>query len=424
MRTVLVAALVCVVTCGTFGCDPESGGEQDAGLIPGGDGGGVLTERDAGVDAGHDGNGDSDAGTDGGTDTDPDAGPKKWVSGYYVGYQRDLYPPDRVDYAAMTHILIGRVTPNWDGTVDTHFDIDPVKGPAFARDTIQRARQAKTKTLLMVGGAGEYGDWVSAASSANRAQFVSNLVQIVEQFGVDGLDLDWEPIAASDEQTVLQLVKDLKKARPGILLSFPVGWVNTNFPDVTSFYGELAEVVDQLNIMSYDMSGAYPGWSSWHNSALYGEGGTMPSSISSSVNAYVAAGVPKEKLGIGLAFYGQCWTPPVTGPRQDSEGSQIVASDNVMSYTNIMNAYFSADARHWDDVSKVPYLSFSSANGPQGCSFVSYEDAQSITEKGAWVRAQGLGGTIIWTIAQGHLPNAPAGQRDPLLRAVKQAFNP
>ena len=38
------------------------------------------------------------------------------------------------------------------------------------------------------------------------------------------------------------------------------------------------------------------------------------------------------------------------------------------------------------------------------------------------VRAQGLGGTIIWTISQGHLADRPVGQRDPLLDAVRAAF--
>jgi GH18 family chitinase len=42
--------------------------------------------------------------------------------------------------------------------------------------------------------------------------------------------------------------------------------------------------------------------------------------------------------------------------------------------------------------------------------------------KGALVRAQGLGGTIIWTISQDHLVNRPPGQRDPLLDAVRAAF--
>lgn len=78
--------------------------------------------------------------------------------------------------------------------------------------------------------------------------------------------------------------------------------------------------------------------------------------------------------------------------------------------------------RVWDTTARVPYLSSATPLGAAGCNFVSYEDAQSIAEKGALVRAQGLGGTIIWTISQDHLVNRPPGQRDPLLDAVRAAF--
>ena len=49
---------------------------------------------------------------------------------------------------------------------------------------------------------------------------------------------------------------------------------------------------------------------------------------------------------------------------------------------------------------------------------------QSIAEKGAHVKAHGLGGAIIWTIGQGHLPNAPVGSQDPVLKAAYNAIVP
>ena len=95
-----------------------------------------------------------------------------------------------------------------------------------------------------------------------------------------------------------------------------------------------------------------------------------------------------------------------------------------MSYTNIMAQYYDAAARQWDSAASVPYLSFATGKGPQGCNFISYDDEQSITAKGSYVKAQGLGGTIVWTIQQGHLPSAPAGKQDPLLRAAYNSIVP
>jgi chitinase len=76
----------------------------------------------------------------------------------------------------------------------------------------------------------------------------------------------------------------------------------------------------------------------------------------------------------------------------------------------------------WDAAAQQAYLSSSSGAGPQRCHFVSYEDPQSILAKGAYARAHGLGGAIVWTVNQGHLPAQPAGSRDPLMQAAYEGF--
>jgi chitinase len=342
-----------------------------------------------------------------------------WVSGYYVGYQKDLYPIANVDFAALTHLFVGRVWPNSNGTLDTTFDIDAVNGPQFATAATTAAHAAGVKTVLMVGGAGVY-TWTSAASAAYRATFVANLISAMDNYGFDGLDLDWEPLDTADEPELTALAQALRQARPGLILTAPVGWINANFPDAqTAYYVSVAPLFDQINIMSYGMAADWPGWESWHSSALSGETGSTPSSISSSVNYYLSIGMPRQRLGIGIGFYGQCWQG-VTAPLQT--GGTEVADDNTMSYTNIMTGYYSAGRAHWDASAQVPYLGSNTAFGSQQCKFVSYDDAQSIAAKGAYVHQNHLGGTIVWTIAQGYLPTQPAGQRDPLMEALRTSF--
>ena len=141
-----------------------------------------------------------------------------------------------------------------------------------------------------------------------------------------------------------------------------------------------------------------------------------PSSWNVSTNR---SGVPRTRLGIGIPFYGACWRN-VTAPRLF--GGTLVASDNTMSYRNIVQGYYTPAVRLWDDEAKMPYLSSNAPLGAQQCTFVSYDDEQSIAAKGAFVRTNGLGGTIVWTISQGHLADRPAGQRDPLLQAIRQSF--
>jgi chitinase len=351
------------------------------------------------------------------------ANSNRWVSGYYVGYESTLYPADKIDFSALTHLIVGRVWPNSNGSLNTTFDMDATSGPAMAQDLAQRAHAAGRKAVLMVGGAGTNwnNEWTSATNSATRAAFIKNLVSVANQLGYDGWDLDWEENISYPQ--FLALVKELRAAAPNKVLTIPVGWINMNFPALDPFYGNVAPYVDQLNVMSYVMADAWGGWLSWHSSALRGAAGSYPSSVESSVNAYLAAGVPAQKLGVGTGFFGECWSAPVTGPRQAVQGgSHVVASDGEMSYANIMNQYYTAGRAFYDNAAEAAYLSATTPFGPKGCAFVSYENEQSVAAKGAYVKANHLGGTIIWTINQGY--NPASSTPDSLLQAVKKAFLP
>ena len=353
----------------------------------------------------------------------PPSSSGRWISGYYPGYQRSLYPETQVDFSVMTHVMVGAVQPTANGGVTRDFYIDNTNGPLMARNLSARAHQFGRKAILMLGGAGSRDLLVSATSSANRATFVANLIRTMDDLGYDGIDVDWEPVEDSDKPQLLQLLRDLRAARPGMLITFPVMWTNANFP-ADAWYAQVAPLVDQLNIMSYGMADNWGGWVSWHHAALYGEASNRPSSVASSVRAYVAAGVPASKLGIGLSSYGSCWRGASTMLQTLGSTAGVVASDNEMSYANIMSQYHTSSAYRWDATARAGYLSFATQTGPQGCTMVSYEDVQSITEKGAYVKSAGLGGAIMWTVQQGYLPSAPAGQQNPLLTAAYNSIVP
>jgi chitinase len=346
----------------------------------------------------------------------------KWVGGYYPGYQRTQYPPNEIDFSAITHLFVGAGLPQANGSIDMTLYVDQTQGAALARDLVSRAHAAGRKAILMLGGAGADAGFRAAATDANRATFVQQLLKVVDDYAFDGLDLDWEPIEAADQTPLLKLAQALRAARSGLILTIPVGYLNINYQTVDPFYVQLAAVVDQMNLMTYGMAGAWDGWQSWHSSALAGEGATTPTSVKSSIQKYISAGVPAAKLGVGIGFYGLCYGSPVTAPKQTLSGSTATANDNELSYANIMASYYTAASRKFDTAASVPYLSSSTPLGPQRCTYLSYEDEQSIQLKGAYVREAALGGTIIWTINEGHLASAAVGQRDPLLAAVKRAF--
>jgi chitinase len=353
-----------------------------------------------------------------------EGGTGKWVAGYYVGYERALQPVASLDVDGLTHLMVGAVLPNTNGSLATHYYIDDVDGPVWAQGAVDAAHAAGRKAIMMIGGAGTIAGWRGAASAGNRAAFVSNLLDLVDDYGADGVDLDWEPIEAQDRAPLTAVAQALRTARPALLITMPVNIVNANFSnpqDEAAFYAGIVPYLDQINLMSYGMGYDYDGWHSWFSSPLDGESGNRPTSIAHSVDYYLAAGVPAQKLGVGSGFYGTCYRN-VSQPRVPVPGGSIVASDGAMSYRNIVELYQPAMTSNYDATAQSPWLGAVAGQGPSACSYVTYEDAASIAAKGAWVRAQGLGGVIIWTISQAHFPDRPTGQRDPLLDATNAAF--
>ena len=101
---------------------------------------------------------------------------------------------------------------------------------------------------------------MGAASNQNRAAFVQNILARMDEFGYDGIDMDWEPVETADRAPLKSLICALRATRPNMILTMPVGFASSNFPGaVDAYYAEIAVDLDQINIMTYGMSGNYDG---------------------------------------------------------------------------------------------------------------------------------------------------------------------
>ncbi len=365
----------------------------------------------------------------------------KWVTGYYAGWYWTMYPPEAVDMSTMTHFVFGRYAPAL-GSLTGGQAGDLLEGAGNAHAEVEntliaKAHAAGVKTMMMIGGENDGPGFLAATANATvRARFIQNILDKAVQKGYDGVDIDWEENLDTPQgrAQALALLRELRAAsaqRPRyqaapLVLSWPGFWVNKNHPDITPWHAEVAAVVDQFNLMTYSMAGDW-GWLSWHHSPLFGAGDLYPTSIESTVQAYLDAGVPRAKLGIGIGLYGAYYNNPVTGPRQSLAGMQgWMNNGDWMNYTQRLvadNAFGQPGATyHWDDVAKQSYITYAqpwwrSSDTP--VTYLSYEDERSIAAKGQWVREQGLGGTLVWTVNYGYLPQQNA---NPQMQATKQAF--
>jgi chitinase len=370
------------------------------------------------------------------------------VLGYWAVWQATQYPLDHVAWSDLTHVALSFVLPREPAeatsgnspyaTLDSSNAAANLGGAAGIARFASTARAGGTRPLISLGGAGAGVGFAAAASAANRGRFVADVVAACAAWGYDGVDLDWEDaIVYADFQA---LVLALRAAAPaGFLITAPVGAVNLNLgidAAAKQMWTAVAGSVDQINVMTYTGSGAYPGWVVWHLDALLGNGPDHPVDVASSLAAWAALGIPKAKLGAGIGFYGRAVSAPVTAPLQSYGAAAVYENDTNLSYGNIKR-YFEGKGgavAHWDATAMTGWLSWPSEfhpawtdqfSGDQGpaTQFLTYEDPQAVAAKGAWLKQNGYGGVIIWTINEGtQYPYGADGYANPLLDATAAAL--
>jgi chitinase len=358
-----------------------------------------------------------------------------WATAYYSGKAESVLPVSDIDFTVITHVIQFALAPNPDGSLD-----EAANGivKTNAADLVKQAHAAGRKVLICVGGANSRQGFQGASAIPHRAAFIANLVRFMTAWNYDGMDLDWEPLMASDFSQYTNLVLELRSALDAVptrkLLTAAVSAYSTYGDSPSSEYAMLSALqsqFDQINIMTYDLSGAYSGWVTWFNSPIYDGGYRFSStsefvpSIDGAVRNFIANGVAPARLGIGVAFYGDVWsggTGAITGgvslPRQSWVSAPTVTQ---VSYSQILSAYYQSNFYHWDTNAGAAYLSIDKP-GAADDRFISYDDEHTCEAKIDYARARGLGGIMIWQLAQGHLPDQPAGLRDPLVQAIGRAL--
>lgn len=349
-----------------------------------------------------------------------------WVSAYYAGTMQGCGPaghlrPEQIDYSAVTHIFHFSVIPNSDGSIDY---TAKCISPENSSDLIGRAHAAGKKVLISVGGWQTEPKFLDATGNSARQKFISNLVSFIVSRGYDGIDIDWEPLSPSSTPQYVKFITELRSAldkiRPRPLLTAAV-------IEQPATFAKLQNNFDQINIMTYEMSGPSTGRSTWHNSPLYGVRrfsviGEPVHSAEGMVTNFTAAGVQPAKLGIGIEFYGALWQggdgTPTGGVSAPGQSWRTAPTIQMVPYFRIMDTYYKPQNYRWDNYALVPYLSIHNTD-PSRDMFISYDDEHSCREKVRFVRDKGLGGVIIFELGGGWRPDEPV--KDGLLQAVRNA---
>lgn len=308
---------------------------------------------------------------------------KEYVIIAYVTSWKDV----PVDPTVMTHInyAFGHVNDTFDGV--------RIDNPDRLRNIVAlKTVNSDLKVMLSVGGWGSGRFSEMASDDQRRLSFAQDCLKAVEEFGLDGIDIDWEyptsdaaGISASpdDRENFNLLMRDLRAVLgEDHLLTL----ASSAYAEYIDFWA-CEKYLDFVNIMTYDMANA-----PYHHAALYASENTK-GCCDGAVKAHIEAGVPIEKLVLGVPFYGRGGTamPRFVDYRHIEAGEEYVEM--------------------WDEVAQAPYLADKDGNLVLG-----YDTPKSLTLKCDYIKENGLLGVMYWEYAgdtpEGELSNVLAKELD------------
>lgn len=318
------------------------------------------------------------------------------VIAYYTGNGETIrqYPVEK-----LTHIIYSFLRLQHD-TLGFHNEKQ--------RNTVQQLVALKKeypnlKIMVSIGGWGGCAPCSDLFSSAeHRTTFAKTTVALFKEYGIDGLDLDWEyPAIAgypghkyqpADKNNFTALVKTLRKEMgQGYLLSFAAGGF-TKFLEQSVDWDALMPELDFVNLMTYDLVSGYSTVTG-HHTPLAGYRKNQESA-QNCVNWLLAKAVPAEKLVIGAAFYARVWenVPGINhGLYQPGKFKQGVAFKNFPEYFSDTSGY----KYYWDKKAKAPYQYNASKK-----LFATFDDKKSVSAKVKFIRRQKLGGIMFWELSE------------------------
>ena len=253
---------------------------------------------------------------------------------------------------------------------------------------------------MLISLEGDARDFALDAQPENRKAFVASCVDIflrghfapgIKQSRLfDGFDVDWESPkdvdAANFDALLQEFRRQMSALRPGLRLSIAVD----ESPQTLSGtdFAAIAPLVDQVGVMNYDYVGP---WSSKTGflAPLFSADPRDAHSIEHSIASYEAAGVPPEKLLMGLPFYGYSWTDVEIANSGLFQTGHAIKEDRPYNHIQSVASGFSVYREYR---SQAPWLF-------DGRTFWTYEDPVSIRFKASYASHQHLGGVMIWELS-------------------------
>lgn len=274
------------------------------------------------------------------------------------------------------------------------------------KETLQKLCALKNnypnlKVLVSFGG---WGGCYSCSNVFARESYRKGFAKSVKDFlienNADGFDLDWEsPViggfpnhnaSEDDKENFTKLIKELRTALPSEMeLSFDANTFKA-YVEKSVDWDRVMPFVDYVNLMTYSLPGNNPNRTG-HHTALYSSPAQIES-VDMAVRRFDSLGVPKHKLIIGAAFYGEMVETVDTINHGLGRNGVFKAHINYQGISSKL-LKDSNYTYHWDSASKAPYL-YNSTNQ----TFVTFDNRKSVSLKAKYAVENQLGGIMFWKL--------------------------
>ncbi len=316
------------------------------------------------------------------------------VIAYYAGDGQDL---GRYRWEQVTHVIFSFCHLRGD-----ELAVDNARDSVAIRNLVSLKKEfPHLQVLLSLGGWGGCETCSPVFSSPGGiGRFARSVKALTEEYGTDGIDLDWEypaiagypghPYGPADQAHFTLLVRELRRELgPEALVSFAAGGFRDYFEHSIDWEAVLP-YVDYINLMSYDLVGGYSTVTG-HHTPLYSND-RQEGSADFGVRYLVRLGVPPGKIVLGAAFYGRSWegvAPDQNGLYQAGVFKSFIPHHRFDSVLTAENGFLF----YRDSVSRAPY-----AYSAERREFATFDDAESLAGKTRYALENNLGGIMFWQL--------------------------
>ncbi|XP_059149127.1 chitotriosidase-1-like [Physella acuta] len=349
--------------------------------------------------------------------------------------------PSNINASLCTHIIyaFAKLSNNQLAPFEWNDDDTATSKGMYSKFNDLKLTNPQLKTLLAVGGynLGTAPFSQMAATPTTRARFIQTAIKFLRDRKFDGLDLDWEYPAlrgspAGDAHLFTLLVQETVDAfdleqktsgKPKLLLSAAVA-AGKETVDVAYEISAIASKLDFINLMSYDFHGSWDPVTG-HNSPLYAglleTGAIRNYNVDFAAKYWVSKGALKSKINIGLPTYGRSFTLSSVSKNNTGDpaagagpAGRFTQEPGSLSYYEICEMISQGATVRRSMDQQVPYL-------VKGSVWVGYDDPVSLRNKVKYIKDNGYGGSMLWTLDQDDFTGTFCGQgKFPLTTAVSQ----